>query len=238
MEEIGGEEIKEHYNRLFSLLEFKSAPQEFFDEFIVPKFQIFHIAYFDQGYLMFITYEPVPQIWDIFKRFAKVFEQTYTRFLDLQRAEAQWQGKPRSRPHWKEPERRVCSCSIQESLMILCEFFTRKFFCSASIPSFRFYGYRMKKRAHRFWAAWSENPFVTNSTENNPPSFKSKAIDYPLDRNEPATAQCLFDWKSDDPLVSYHVPPAGVNGYFAAWQELCGGIEHLKPDISARIVLC
>ena len=27
-------------------------------------------------------------MWDIFKRFAKVFEQTYTRFLDLERAEA------------------------------------------------------------------------------------------------------------------------------------------------------
>ena len=26
---------------------------------------------------------------DVFKRFAKVFEQTYTRFLDLQKAEAQ-----------------------------------------------------------------------------------------------------------------------------------------------------
>ena len=38
---------------------------------------------------MFITYEPVPEMWDVFKRFAKVFEQTYTRFLDLQTAEAQ-----------------------------------------------------------------------------------------------------------------------------------------------------
>jgi len=38
---------------------------------------------------MFITYKPVPKTWDIFKRFAKVFEQTYTRFLDLQKAEAQ-----------------------------------------------------------------------------------------------------------------------------------------------------
>ena len=38
---------------------------------------------------MFITYEPVPEMHDIFKRFAKVFEQTYTRFLDLQKAEAQ-----------------------------------------------------------------------------------------------------------------------------------------------------
>ncbi len=89
VEEIGGDEIKTHYKRLISLPEFKSAPKEFFDEFIAPEFQIFHIAYFDQGYLMFITYKPVPETWDIFKRFAKVFEQTYTRFLDLQKAEAQ-----------------------------------------------------------------------------------------------------------------------------------------------------
>src|SRR5437763_17091488 len=39
--------------------------------------------------LLFITYEPVPEAHDIFKRFGKVFEQTYTRFLDLQKTEAQ-----------------------------------------------------------------------------------------------------------------------------------------------------
>ena len=89
VEEIGGDEIITHYKRLISLPEFKSAPREFFDEFVAPEFQIFHIAYFDQGYLMFITYKPVPETWDIFKRFAKVFEQTYTRFLDLQKSEAQ-----------------------------------------------------------------------------------------------------------------------------------------------------
>jgi len=38
---------------------------------------------------LFITLEEVPEAHDIFKRFAKVFEQTYTRFLDLQKAEAQ-----------------------------------------------------------------------------------------------------------------------------------------------------
>ncbi len=57
--------------------------------FEMPKFQITHCAYFSQGYLMFITFEPEPESHDIFKRYAKVFEQTYTRFLDLQKAEAQ-----------------------------------------------------------------------------------------------------------------------------------------------------
>jgi signal transduction histidine kinase len=54
-----------------------------------PTRQIDHVAYFKYGYLLFITLEHVPEAHEIFKRFAKVFEQTYTRFLDLQKAEAQ-----------------------------------------------------------------------------------------------------------------------------------------------------
>jgi signal transduction histidine kinase len=54
-----------------------------------PKQQIDHVIFFKYGYLLFITLEPAPEAQDIFKRFAKVFEQTYTRFLDLKKAEAQ-----------------------------------------------------------------------------------------------------------------------------------------------------
>ncbi len=71
-----------------------SSPKKFFDEsenlgFQIPTFQITHCVFFSFGFLIFITYEPVPEMWEIFKRFANVFEQTYTRFLDLQKAEAQ-----------------------------------------------------------------------------------------------------------------------------------------------------
>ena len=52
----------------------------------LPTFQIFHIVYFTHGYIMFITYEAVTNDWDIFKRFGNVYEQTYTRFLDIQKA--------------------------------------------------------------------------------------------------------------------------------------------------------
>jgi signal transduction histidine kinase len=54
-----------------------------------PTRQIDHVSFFKYGYLLFLTFEPVPEAHDIFKRFAKVFEQTYTRFLDLQKAEEQ-----------------------------------------------------------------------------------------------------------------------------------------------------
>jgi len=57
--------------------------------FPLPDFIINHHVFFSHGYLLFITYEPVPEAHEIFKRFSTVFEQTYTRFLDLQKAEAQ-----------------------------------------------------------------------------------------------------------------------------------------------------
>ncbi|MFS4417097.1 ATP-binding protein [Maribacter sp. 2307ULW6-5] len=90
IEEFKGKKCIEHYDYLCTLPEagealraIKKAGGSF------PKYQIDHVAYFKQGYLLFITLNPVPEAHDIFKRFAKVFEQTYTRFLDLQKAEAQ-----------------------------------------------------------------------------------------------------------------------------------------------------
>ncbi|HNP24367.1 MAG TPA: ATP-binding protein [Panacibacter sp.] len=88
--ESSGETLAETYRYMFSL----PGSGEIFGGlesagFEMPKQQLTHCAYFSQGYLVFITYEPVTAAHDIFKRFAKVFEQTYTRFLDLQKAEAQ-----------------------------------------------------------------------------------------------------------------------------------------------------
>ena len=89
--EQSGKELEVHYDYLATIPTFRDIIMAGWkrDGISVPKFQIIHCAYFTQGYLMFISFEPVPSYYDIFKRFAKVFEQTYTRFLDLQKAEAQ-----------------------------------------------------------------------------------------------------------------------------------------------------
>ncbi len=83
-----GKVLEEHYKYLVTIPEVKKLSEAGLS---FPTFQIIHCAYFSKGYLMFITHEPVPDAHDVFKRFAKVFEQTYTRFLDLQKAEAQAQ---------------------------------------------------------------------------------------------------------------------------------------------------
>lgn len=90
IEEFGGDRIKEHYKYLFSV-NIMAIGDELAHKIneSIPDFQIDHVAYFKYGYLLFITLIPAPEAHDVFKRFAKEFEQTYTRFLDLQKAEAQ-----------------------------------------------------------------------------------------------------------------------------------------------------
>jgi len=63
--------------------------QVMFEKLELPERLFFHLAYFSKGFFVFTTLDPCPEEHDVFKRFAKVFEQTYTRFLDLIRAEAQ-----------------------------------------------------------------------------------------------------------------------------------------------------
>ncbi len=88
--EMGGDELVEHYEYMRSL----PVVGDILDSIIesghpLPTFQIMHYAYFTHGLLLFITYEPVVESHDIFKRFATAFDQTYIRFLDLKRAEKQ-----------------------------------------------------------------------------------------------------------------------------------------------------
>jgi signal transduction histidine kinase len=90
VQELGGKALEEHYAYMKSFPDLKSTFDQI-DELglSLPTYQINHLCKFTQGFLLFITYEKVPDSHDIFKRFTKVFEQTYTRFLDLQKAEAQ-----------------------------------------------------------------------------------------------------------------------------------------------------
>ena len=85
-----GEVQEDHYRYMCSLPVVGEYLQRRLDAGeVIPAFQIDHLANFSHGNLIFITYEHFPEMHDIFKRFAKVFDQTYTRFLDLQKAEAQ-----------------------------------------------------------------------------------------------------------------------------------------------------
>ena len=85
---VEGDKIKKLYQALTGLGE-KQFEKMLQDGVRFPSQQYEHFVFGSKVSLMFITYEPVPEAHDIFRRLGKVFEQTYTRFLDLQKAEAQ-----------------------------------------------------------------------------------------------------------------------------------------------------
>ena len=88
--ECGGKNLVKHYEFMKTLPTVGVILEELEKAGIsLPTFQIFHIVFLKFGYVMFITYETVPDAHHIFKRFGQVFEQTYTRFLDLKLKEDQ-----------------------------------------------------------------------------------------------------------------------------------------------------
>ncbi len=189
---------------------------------ISPAKLFLHNFFFKEGYLLIVGgIRLSEEQTGIMLRFTKVFQQTYTRFLDLQKAEAQ----AREAQIEAALERtRTQSMIMQHSKELddTLRVFHQQVLLLGIPSAFSFLWLPDEdKDQHKFWAAWAEN----NSTD-----FNSKAINYPLDRNEPATAQCLLDWKSNEPVYSYHVPPASVENYFTIWSELIAGVEQLKPE--------
>ena len=213
--DLQGKELEEY----FRFLQHNGMPVDR-DKFGDRRVQ--NVATFSKGILTIITTGITPaETITILERFAAVFDGTYTRFLDLQKAETQAREAQieLALEHVRTQSMLMQhSKELDETLRVF-----HQQVLSLGIPSaFSFLWLPdEEKDRHIFWAAWAEN----NSSD-----FNSKAINYPLDRNEPATALCLSDWKSDEPVVSYHVEPAGVESYFAAWSELIAGVEQLKPE--------
>jgi len=87
-QELKDDAIQSHYDFMLSLPQLQPVYQDLKDAGLsLPTYQINHLCKFSHGFLLFITHEPVPEAHDIFKRFTSVFDQTYTRFLDLQKSE-------------------------------------------------------------------------------------------------------------------------------------------------------
>ena len=166
---------------------------------------------------------------EVLKRFRNVFDLSYKRYTDLALAEAQARE---AQIELSLERTRTQSMIMQHSKELddTLRVFHEQVLWLGINSAFSFLWLPDEKNdRHIFWAAWAENLSAKPLVKNDSTVFKSKSINYPLDRNEPATAQCLIDWKGDEPIVSYHVPPPGVANYFAAWQEVIDDVEQLKP---------
>ena len=183
------------------------------------------IAFEQNSAIVLVSHSGIPLTEDeneILKRFSKVFEQTYTRFLDLQKAEAQTREaqieaalertRSQSMLMQKSKELDATSRVFHEQLQQLG---IDTAFSYVWLPD-------EEHHEHKFWVAWDEKE-----------KTKSDAIIYPLDKSEPYTAACFKDWESGNKVYIHHVPSKDVKIFFSAWKELLSGARHLKPSFFA-----
>jgi len=189
-----------------------------------PTSQIDHVAYFKYGYILFITYDPSPESHDIFKRFARVFEQTYTRFLDLQKAEAQ----AREAQIEAALERaRAQSMMMQHSgdLNKTSEVFHDQLTLLGIDSEFSYLWLPDEENnEHLFWATWQDS-------SGDASTYKNKRVVYPLDKTDPSIAACYLAWESGNSPHVNRVLAEDVEDYFATWSELLDGVEKFKPEL-------
>ena len=224
IQELGGKQLEEHYKYLMALPDIQDAVAPLEEAGIsLPTFQVNHLSFFHHGFLLFITYEQVPDAHEIFKRFTQVFEQTYTRFLDLERAEEQ----AREAQIEAALERtRTQSMLMQHSdeLDATSKVFHAQLRLLGVETEFSYVWLPDEaKDEHQFWVAW-------NSENNKSAAISSKAIIYPLDKTEPYTAACFDDWKSGEPVHIHRVQPNEVTSFFSAWEELLVDAKNLTPE--------
>jgi hypothetical protein len=103
VKDFSGDEMQSHfqYLRSFPLLD-EAFKKSISAGHPMPARQVHNVVNFSHGNLLFITLEPCTEMHELFIRFAKVFEQTYTRFLDLQKAEAQAREGKGLKRFWRE----------------------------------------------------------------------------------------------------------------------------------------
>ncbi|MBN3520994.1 hypothetical protein JYB62_13375 [Algoriphagus lutimaris] len=89
MQYAEGEDLKQMYLTLTRFMDEKQYEIMLKEGNHLPSHQYNHFVFGQEVSLMFVLFEAVPEAQEIFRRFGQVFEQTYTRFLDLQKAETQ-----------------------------------------------------------------------------------------------------------------------------------------------------
>lgn len=207
VQEMGGNELKEHYKYMLQL----PVVGEMLSKFVadggsLPTFQIFHLAFFSQGFLLFITYEPVPESHDIFKRFGGVFDQTYTRFLDLQKAEAQAR-EAQIEAALERVRAKVIAMSNSNELQEISYVFGDQMRQLKIDWQFSYFWLiEEDKDTNTFWITWPDN--------------HTSVTAYSLAATDDYTKECLIVWKEGKKMHSNYLPPENVGHFLNTFKQL------------------
>jgi signal transduction histidine kinase len=148
-----GERLKKYYELFMEVPAFRQGIQKFIESgHSIPTWQKNHAVTFKQGYLLLITTKPFNET-QIFLRFGKVFEQTYTRFLDLQKAEAQAREAKIEAALEKVRSRSIAMHHSDELEQVVGSLFDRLVELGLSLDGALIFLFDKEKRSIQLWIA-------------------------------------------------------------------------------------
>src|SRR6185312_15657326 len=168
-----GEKQKKYYERFMEIPEFRKGLQKVIDLGIpIPTWQKNYAVPFNNGYVLFIITKPFEET-QIFLRFGKVFEQTYTRFLDLQKAEAQAREAQIEAGLERVRSRAMAMQTSEELNALIGSVFTELTKLDLVLTRCVILIYEGNEKGVRWWMANSETP-------STPMNFFVKYADLPF----------------------------------------------------------
>ncbi|WP_248912355.1 sensor histidine kinase [Gelidibacter algens] len=221
--QLSFEEKNKFYKDLFEFI--PEASKEIKDYYFGRKALAISTVLLDNIGLYIENFDGIPYSKEenaILLRFGKVFQQTYTRFLDLQKAEAQARE---AQIEAALEHTRTQSMLMQHSneLDKTSQVFHEQLHLLGIDSEFSYLWLPDEKKSeHQFWATWFEE-------KKGKIQYKNKAVTYPLDKTYPAIAACYVAWESDEAIHVNIVAPNEVDAYFETWKELLSGAVKFKP---------
>ncbi len=156
---LAGKELDRHYQWLMSQPTAPVTLKKYKESgFIRPGKQYKYAAIFKQGYLLVISAEPQNNANNVLHRFAKVFEQTYTRFLDLQKAEAQAREAQIEAGLERVRSRAMAMKSSEELAPLIGTVFTELTKLDLAVTRCVIWIFHAEIRGATWWMAHSEDP--------------------------------------------------------------------------------
>jgi len=211
---IEGEELKRFLDGMFTYTDFKNAPEEYRNElYSISKIYLSH-AFMQYGSMDIVGPEQPPaSTIDILKRFAKVFEQAYTRYLDVVNAEAQAR-EAQIEAALERVRAKVMAMTNSKDLNETSLVFGEQLRKLGIDWQFSYFWLIDEdKNENVFWITW--------------PDYKTSITTYTITEAEEFFNECLISWRAGVKIHDNYVPPEGVQAWLDTFQRIAddaGGV--------------
>jgi len=183
--------------------------------------QFYHVTPFESGTIFAFCEAPfTDEARSVMKRFAGVFNLTYKRFQDLQRAEAQARDAQIEAALEKVRAKVMGmrnSQDLNETSLVFGEQLRK---LGMDWQFSYFWLIEEDKEENTFWITWPDN--------------KTSTTTYSLTEADENFGECLVAWKKQEKIHATHVPPDGVEAWLDTFKRITEEAGGVAPQIMQK----